>query len=122
MTIGHVTADGHPQIQIMVEGSDDETHAVEALLDTGFNGGLALPAERIAALGLKRRGQVTAVLASGEEHNVPTYRATVRIGGTRHSVVVAEAGESLVGMRLLWGFDLRIQCIDGGKVDLERLR
>ncbi len=102
MTIGHVTADGHPQIQIIVEGSDDETHAVEALLDTGFNGGLALPAERIAALGLKRRGQVTAVLASGEERNVPTYRATVQVGGTGHSAVVAEAGEPLVGMALRW--------------------
>jgi clan AA aspartic protease len=121
MTIGHVTADGHPQIQIIVEGSDDETHAVEALLDTGFNGGLALPAERIAALGLKRRGQVTAVLASGEERNVPTYRATVQVGGTRHSAVVAEAGEPLVGMALLRGFELRIQCIDGGQVDLEHL-
>jgi clan AA aspartic protease len=121
MTIGHVTANGHAQIQIVVEDSNEGTHDVEALLDTGFNGALALPAQRIASLGLKRRGQVTAVLASGEEHNVPTYRATVRIGGTRHSVVVAEAGESLVGMRLLWGFDLGIQCIDGGKIDLERL-
>ncbi len=121
MTIGHVTANGHAQIQIVVEDSNEGTHDVEALLDTGFNGALALPAQRIAALGLKRRGQVTAVLASGEERNVPTYRATVRVGRTRHSAVVAEAGESLVGMRLLWGFDLGIQCIDGGKVDLDRL-
>ncbi|MCS4194413.1 clan AA aspartic protease [Salinibacter ruber] len=121
MTIGHVTADGHARIQVVVEDSNEGTRDVEALLDTGFKGALALPAKRIAELGLKRRGQVTAVLASGEERNVPTYRATVREGGTRHSAVVAEAGEPLVGMRLLWGFNVRLQCVDGGQVDLERL-
>lgn len=53
MTIGHVTASGHVQIQIVVEDSNEGTHDVQALLDTGFNGALALPAQRIAALGLE---------------------------------------------------------------------
>ncbi|MCS3662353.1 putative aspartyl protease [Salinibacter ruber] len=47
MTIGHITADGHARIQIVVEDSNEGTHDVEALLDTGFNGALALPAQPV---------------------------------------------------------------------------
>ncbi len=45
----------------------------------------------------------------------------IGFGGSVHSVEVVEAGEPLVGMGLLWGFDLRIQCIDDGQVVLKRL-
>jgi hypothetical protein len=52
---------------------------------------------------------------------VGKYEATIGFGGAVHSVEVVEAGEPLVGMGLLWGFDLRIQCMYGGQVVLECL-
>ncbi len=88
---------------------------------TGFNGYLALLAHVIESLELHRLGREQVTLASREIHLVGKYEATLGFAGSVHSVEVVEAGEPLVGMGLLWGFDLRIQCMDDGQVVLERL-
>lgn len=119
MRVGHVTADGRAHVQISVVGAAGSVQEIEALLDTGFNGAVALPPEQIAALGLTQRSKTTVVLASGERRTVPTYRATVQFGGKERVVLIAEAGEPLVGMRLLWGRDLHVQCTAGGSVAVE---
>ena len=112
-------ADGRAYVQCSVLSSSGTVQEIEALLDTGFNGSLALSPEQIAALGLKQQSKTTVVLASGERRNVPTYRATIQFGGQEQAVLVAEAGESLIGMALLWGHDLHIQCEAGGSVTVE---
>lgn len=119
MRIGHVTANGRVHVQTSVKAASGKVREVGALLDTGFNGALALPPEEIAALGLKRRSKTTVVLASGERRHVPTYRATIQFGGQEQAVLVAEAGEPLIGMSLLWGYDLQVQCRANGSVAVE---
>jgi hypothetical protein len=49
----------------MVRGSEDTEREIEALLDTGFNGFLALPAVLIDDLDLRPLGREQITLASG---------------------------------------------------------
>ena len=119
MRVGHVTANGRARVRISVVGIAGANEEIDALLDTGFNGALALSSEQIAALGLNQRSKTRVVLASGERRHVPTYRATIRFGTKKQTVLVAEAGKPLVGMALLWGYDLHVQCADGGDVVVE---
>ena len=116
MRIGRVTADGRAQVYVSVTGPSGVDEDVDALLDTGFNGTLALPPERIAALGLRQRSKTIAVLASGEKRHVPTYRATIQFGTKEQTALIVEAGEPLVGMALMWGCNLQIECVNGGRV------
>ena len=60
MTIGHVGADGDALVPLPVRGPGGAEQEVEAVLDTGFNGYLALPPPVIEALRLERLGQETA--------------------------------------------------------------
>jgi predicted aspartyl protease len=67
MTIGHVGADGDALVPLPVRGPGGAEQEVEAVLDTGFNGYLALPPPVIEALRLERLGQETSCwpVASG---------------------------------------------------------
>ena len=121
MTIGEVASDGDALVRVAVEGAAGEAREVEAVLDTGFNGFMALPAELIDALELSYRYELQLTLASGEEQSVPTYEATIRWNGASHSVEVVEAGEALAGMALFWGYALRIECQSAGRVQAEAL-
>ncbi|MCS4185171.1 hypothetical protein [Salinibacter ruber] len=120
-SIGCVTGDREVVVPLLVRNRDGADRQVDALLDTGLSGYVALPARVIELLELQRLGREQVTLASGKTHLVGKYEATIGFGGSVHSVEVVEAGEPLVGMGLLWGFDLRIQCMDGGQVVLERL-
>jgi predicted aspartyl protease len=93
-----------------------------AVLDTGFNGALALPSGLIQALKLARKGDITVRLASGEERLISTYRATVLFGGAPpRPVTVVEAGETLVGAALLWDLRVCLHYAEGGRVEIETL-
>ena len=121
MTIGHVGADGDALVPLPVRGPGGAEQEVEAVLDTGFNGYLALPPPVIEALRLERLGQETLVLASGERRYPRKYEAAVVFLGELRPVEVIEAGEELPGTRLLRGRELRIQYVEGGRVRLEAL-
>ena len=54
MIVGVVTPDREPIIQIVVHGPSRREHHIEALVDTGFDGWLPLPAETIERLELQR--------------------------------------------------------------------
>ena len=116
MKIGEVTSDGDALVRVAVYDTDENAHDVHAVLDTSFNGFLALPARLIEEFGLAYRNELQIVLASGEKRAVSTYEATLRWDGERRSAVVIEAGEALAGMALFWGHVLRVDCTEGGAV------
>lgn len=103
----------------MVRGSEDTEREIEALLDTGFNGFLALPAVLIDDLDLRPLGREQITLASGETQLTRKFEGMVRFAETVQPVEIVQAGEPLVGMSLLWGWDLHVQCVDGGRVTVE---
>lgn len=117
-SIGHVTIEG-PIVRLVVRDPEGAEREIEALLDTGFNGSLALPASLVEELTLLPLGREQITLASGETQFTRKYEGTVRFAGTVQSVEVVRAGEPLVGMALLWGYDLHLQCSPGGSVVVE---
>lgn len=105
-----MTAAREAVVRLIVQGTGSSNREINATLDTGFNGYLALPARLIEALGLQGLGREQVTLASGEVRLTRKYEASVRLAGMAHPVEVVEAGEALVGMALLWGSNLCIRC------------
>ena len=92
-------------------------------LDTGFSGFLTLPSDIIAALDLTWKGRDIATLGDGTSCIFEVYIATVIWDGADRLIDINESETvPLIGMRLLRGYDLRIQTIEGGLVTIEALK
>lgn len=119
--IGIVNADHEPTLRVGVQSGAGQEQPIEFILDTGFSGSLTLPAALISLLALPFRSRGNAVLADGSEtHDI--FAATVIWDGTPRGILVEAAeAEPLLGMRLLYGFNINIQAIDGGRVTVRRL-
>jgi len=109
-------------IRALVRDAAGQAHEIEAIIDTGFNGSLTLPPALIAALALPWRTRGSAILANGTEDEFDIYAATLIWDGIPRPILIESVDTApLVGMALLYGYDVRIQAIDGGLVTLEAL-
>ncbi len=81
-----------------------------AVIDTGFNEYLSVPARMIRRLGWERVGVETYELASGEKMESDTYLGTVIFAGRPKQVVAASGSPSevLIGTRLMDGMELSV--------------
>jgi predicted aspartyl protease len=62
------------------------------------------------------------VLANGAEDQCDIHAATVVWDGTPHRILVEAADTSpLIGMALLYGYDVRMHVVEGGSVTIEAL-
>ncbi|MFB6099119.1 MAG: clan AA aspartic protease [Salinibacter sp.] len=121
MMTGALTSDGEPVLRLTVEGPAG-ARDIEALVDTGFNGGLTLSSGLIAALGLPEKTVMEVTLADGRVRDVQTYVGTVALNGTSKRVLIAESPTTpLVGTSLLWGFSLYAEFQADGAVKVDRL-
>ena len=122
MITGEVNVHHEATIRLPVRDADGREQEVEAILDTGFNGSLTLPPAVIPALGLPWRSRGLVILANGTADQCDIYVATVIWDGTPRNILV-EAAETdpLVGMALLYGHDVRMQVVQGGRVSIEAL-
>jgi clan AA aspartic protease len=101
----------------------DIMQSVDAVIDTGFSGFLTLPSGIIAALDLTWKGRDVATLGDGTSCIFEVYIATVIWDGEYRVIDINESETvPLIGMRLLRGYDLRIQTIEGGTVTIEVLK
>jgi clan AA aspartic protease len=119
---GVVNVNLEATIRISVRDTLGQEYEIEAIVDTGFDGWLSLPTAVIAALGLtwQRRGR--AILADGSESLFDIYEATVIWDGQPRLIPIDAADtDPLVGMSLLFGYDLHIQVVDGDSVTIEAL-
>lgn len=122
MIIGMVTAFRQATIRLTVRGLTGQEQEVGAVIDTGFDGALTLPAALIAALGLPWRRRGRALLANGSECLFDVYEATVLWDGAPRRVAVDAADiDPLVGMLLLYGYELTVQAMEGGQVTIKAL-
>jgi len=94
----------------------------DAVVDTGFNGSLALPSQIVSALRLPKIGVMRAILGDGNEVTLDLHDAVVEWDGQERSVE-AECVESdaLLGTALLTGHELRISFIGQGTVEITRI-
>jgi clan AA aspartic protease len=99
------------------------TQLVETVIDTGFSGFLTLPFDIISALELSWEGRDVATLGDGTSCTFEVYIAIVIWDGQYREIYINESETvPLIGMRLLRGYDLRIQTIEGGTVTIEALK
>ncbi len=119
---GHVNAYREAVISLSVEGSSSLRRDIDAVIDTGFNGYLTLPAALVQALRLVWRRRGRAMLADGSDSVFDIYEAAVTWDGTSRRIAVDEVEcDPLVGMSLLYGFELTVQVADGGRVTIGAL-
>ena len=122
MIVGVVNAAREATIPIAVCDARGREQPFEAVIDTGFDGALTLPNATIVALGLPWIGRGSSILADGSQQLFDIFFAEVVWDGQRRVVQVeASDVDPLVGMRLLTGYDLRIQVVVGGRVTIEEL-
>lgn len=79
-------------------------------IDTAFNGGLALPRQSIADLGLVKESTIEAILADGSAVELPVFRCFVDWFGKSYKteVVASDAKSALLGTMLLADRDLHV--------------
>ena len=94
-------------------------HRVEAVVDTGFNGYLALPHDLIQQLGIPAAEPVDMGLATDMVVTVASFEGVVLWREERRSVEILEAeGDPLIGTALLWGSLLTAEMTDNGAVTI----
>lgn len=106
MTTGFFTANREPSLSLEVRGPNG-ARSFDAVIDTGFNGGLTLPPDWIEGLGCPQVGEEPLVLADGRQTVTRVYRAYAILDETAYDVSDAEAPTPLIGTDLLWGFSSR---------------
>ena len=110
-----------PQIHLSVAGVDRAFRMLEAIVDTGFTGWMALPADTIEELGLTSYGQRPANQAGGVGM-FSIYGALVSWHGEQRPVLVHRiTGDPLIGMALLEGCRLTVDARDDGDVIIEEV-
>jgi clan AA aspartic protease len=119
MITGSVSHERAAIVQLTVLGISGDKRVIEAAIDTGFTGYLALPTNLINDLGpvwLQRR---KAILGDGTARLFDVFEISVEWDGEILTIpVYATDAQSLIGMSLLYGHDLHIQVIDGGTVTI----
>ena len=122
MITGVVTSTCEATLRLTLNGTGGQQEDIEAIIDTGFSGFLTLPPALIASLDLPWRGREQAVLGDGSLHLYDVYSASV-IWDRAGRIVEIDAVDTdpLIGMGLLYGYDIRIQVVEGGSVTIEAL-
>ena len=110
------------RVQLPILDGNGVEQMIDAVLDTGFNGAVTLPAALIASLRLPwlTRGQVR--FGNGSVEWIEYYKGTIVWDGVHRRVrVQAIDGSPLIGMSLLAGYDLRARVVLGGDVQIEAI-
>lgn len=110
-------------VPLVVSNENRQTQLIDAVIDTGYTGFLSLPREIIVLLNLPWTGIDRGTLGDGSEATFEVYAAKVIWDGEYRNVPVNEAEtDPLIGMSLLYGYDLQIQAVERGRVTIKALR
>lgn len=120
MIIGRVNWLLEAIVSVEVQAADGQLHPFQCVLDTGYDGDIALPSAVISRLGLAFAGPSDIVFLSGYSAPLPVYEGIAYWHGQPIQVAVLETEqESVLGMALLENSTLTIQAWDGGEVLIE---
>lgn len=122
MMQGRVSQSCEATLSVVIK-NNATTQLVDAVIDTGFSGFLTLPSDVISRLGLSWQGRDIATLGDGTACTFEVYLGLVIWNGQYREVYINESETvPLIGMRLLRGYELRIQTIEDGIVTIEALK
>jgi predicted aspartyl protease len=117
VTFGYVKRNLDPIVAVFVVGDNGHRWRQEAVVDTGFNGNLTMPAGTIQEVGLRLYGLIAVTLADEQTNLHNHYDATVLWeGGERTDHVMESADQFLPGTNLFPGRMLTVQMSEGGHV------
>ena len=120
MISGSVNDELEAVVTVAVADVDDVYHPFEFVVDTGFNGHLALPDSVIRRLGLRFRIRSSTIQAIGTAPANFYRGAALWHRRRRRQIVVLETdGEYLLGMSMLLGSTLTVAAHPGGAVTIE---
>lgn len=119
---GVVNANGEAMLRVVVGNLAMQRIVVDAVIDTGYTGYLTLPPLTIAALNLPWRGSEEGILGDGSTQMFDVYSAIVIWEGEFRTIKINESDAgSLLGVGLLYGYEVCIQTINGGSVTIKAL-
>ncbi len=122
MMTGIVTARREAILRLTVLDVSGEEHVYDSVVDTGYNGTLTFPPNVIAGLGLRWHRAGRAVLADGSESEFSGYKGVVLWDGRPMNIRIDEVdADSLVGMSLMYGYELDLPVIDGATFTLRSI-
>jgi clan AA aspartic protease len=122
MMTGVVNSSGEAMLRIVVGDLAARRIVVDALIDTGYTGNLTLPPSTIAVLSLPWRGSEEGILGDGSTQMFDVYSATIIWDGEFRTIKVNESDtDPLLGVGLLYGYEVCIQTISGGTVTVKAL-
>ncbi|MCY7337167.1 MAG: clan AA aspartic protease [Chamaesiphon sp.] len=122
MMFGRVNQQREAILKLVIIGDGNSKIAVDAVIDTGFNGDLILPIEIVSELGLVPQGYQKATLGDGTISQFRVYATTVIWDGDRRLVEVNSATAGiLIGMGLLEGYKLEVNATPNGDISLIKL-
>ena len=117
---GVVTDELEATVPVRVAPAHTGGQLVTAIIDTGFNGYLTLPAETIEALALSFHSYAEAELGDGCTIVLRKFEGEVLWNGLPRAVTILQTqGAPLVGMALLEKHRIRIDVIPRGSVTID---
>lgn len=121
-SVVNVAGNLYPTVRVTVTGDGEVSETIDATLDTGFTGSIALPAELVDRLGLEYVRDRAVILADGSHYDTQIYRASARLGEDWHDLEVHVSGHvALVGMRLICGANVSFDAVPDGLIKYRSL-
>ena len=122
MIEGRINHRYEPVVNITFVNPTGESRELEAVVDTGFNGFIILPADLIEELELPFLNSSQAFLADDREVNVQVHQATLAWDGVHRRVRATASGTTaLVGMQMMTDHRLEMDIRIGGAVRIQGL-
>jgi hypothetical protein len=130
MTVAGRFRDGYPRLTITLPGLSGSLLDVELIVDTGFDGELALPPHLAHRLDLQAQGQQTRMLADGSLIRCPLFSLVLPTDDSddeaddappRVAELLVLDGNPLVGTQFVYNHLLQVEVTEGGEVLAEPL-
>ena len=121
MIQGKVLASGEATVKLKMRGPAGQAN-VEAMIDTGFNDEMTLPAWAIQNLGLQFVHASEYTLADGIKSAARVFEGQIEWHGQWREIYIVEIeGDPLLGMGGLKGCHLGMDVVSGGTVEIRPL-
>jgi clan AA aspartic protease len=120
--IAGTVKDLQARVEVAFRLPDQPDRTIECIVDTGFQGELALPSATVASLGLPTGGQWWAKLADDSHTSVSIFNAVILWGDQETRVTgMAMGSRPLLWTELLQGFNLSADFEEDGELALTPL-
>jgi predicted aspartyl protease len=122
MILSAVNADLELRLPLAVADAANQQRLIDFMIDTDFDGQLALPASVVATFGMPFEQTIETTVSDGSSVWVNEHRAVIVWDGAIRIVSVLAMGRlALVGTALLAGHDLHARFVPGGEIRIEKV-